>query len=237
MTEPTLIFLPGLGDDHRLFKHQLEAFPGSIAVDWIDPKPGESLEEYAVRLARSLPKPTGRIIVCGLSLGGMVAPYIARHLEATFCIRLATVRDRAEFPIRYYPAWLLMRACPALSWTILSGARLAARGFLVLSPLWRRRFDLDTLRAFVGTRTSTLFRLTRMMLDWAYRRRDSVESGPTDPCPGLQIHGTRDLLLPIRRTRPDIRIDHAGHLLSLSHPNEINRIIGKILEKIDETHD
>jgi len=34
---PTLVFLPGIGADHRMYKFQTEAFPNSYAVDWIDP--------------------------------------------------------------------------------------------------------------------------------------------------------------------------------------------------------
>lgn len=225
----TLIFLPGLGADHQLFKHQTAAFSdgavNSVAVDWIEPKADETLEEYAERFASSLPKFGGPIIVCGLSLGGMVAPYFAQRIGAVGCIRLCTVRNYTEFPPRYYPAWLLMCACPPLAWVVLLAAQLGARFLLLFSFLWRRWFDPDTLRAFSGMKTTMLVRLTRMMLDWAYRHRNFDEIAPVDTFPTIHVHGTRDLLLPIRRTKPDIRIPRGGHLLTLTHPEEINSII------------
>jgi pimeloyl-ACP methyl ester carboxylesterase len=74
----TIVFLTGLGADHRLFKHQTAAFPDSVALDWIEPNPGEVLEDYAVRLADTLLELQKPIIVCGLSLGGMIVIHRVR---------------------------------------------------------------------------------------------------------------------------------------------------------------
>ena len=86
--ETTFVFLPGLGEDHRSFNHQMAAFPNSYAADWIDPLPDEPLEQYAVRFAASIrtelnKRTPSSVIVCGHSLGGMIAPYIARELGAS----------------------------------------------------------------------------------------------------------------------------------------------------------
>ncbi len=123
-TQSTLVFLPGLGADHRLFQFQTAAFPNSLAVDWIDVLPKETLEEYAVRLAASIrgeldQRPPSSIVVCGLSLGGMIAPYVAEHLDAKGCILLCSIRRPEEFPRRYYADWWLMRSCVALRVSVL----------------------------------------------------------------------------------------------------------------------
>ncbi|MBR5160025.1 MAG: alpha/beta hydrolase, partial [Thermoguttaceae bacterium] len=68
------IFIPGLGVDSRIFEKQLAVLPDSVAIDWIEPLPGERLEEYAKRLAQTV-TPSSRCIVVGLSFGGMLAPY------------------------------------------------------------------------------------------------------------------------------------------------------------------
>ncbi|MDR2114868.1 MAG: alpha/beta hydrolase, partial [Planctomycetaceae bacterium] len=92
-----IVFIPGLGADHRLFKYQTEYFPNSIAIDWIDPVSNETLEEYAVRMATmirlKLPVETKNhdVVVCGLSLGGMIAPYIAHNLNAAGYILLCSI--------------------------------------------------------------------------------------------------------------------------------------------------
>jgi pimeloyl-ACP methyl ester carboxylesterase len=40
-----------------------------------------------------------------------------------------------------------------------------------------------------------------------------------------QIHGARDRVLPARRTRADVIVPGAGHVLSLAHVDEVNRFL------------
>ncbi len=204
--EPIFVFLPGLGADHRLFENQTAVFPNSCAIDWIDPLPKETLEEYAVRLAALIrveldQRPPSPVIVCGLSLGGMIAPYVARELNASGCILLCTIRKPEEFPRRYYLDWLLMRCCPSLRWFRLSVFQAGAR-FLLLCPCLLQCFlTSGVLRQFAEFPTHRLAGLSRMMFDWAYRHRSPEEITPPDKkLPTLHIHGTRDPLLPIRLT-------------------------------------
>ncbi|MDR1964231.1 MAG: alpha/beta hydrolase [Planctomycetaceae bacterium] len=224
--QPRIIFLPGLGADHRLFKHQTAAFPNSVAIDWIDPEPNETLEDYAVRFADSLPKQleqTTPILVCGLSLGGMMAPYFARHLGAAACVLLGSIREPQEFPKRFYPAWLLIRFCPPLLWVVMFSAQYVVRflGFLV---------GREIIKQFIETKTSTLVYHIRMMLTWAYRRRNEKELWNI---PTFQVHGTNDPLLPMRRTRPDVKIKGGRHVLTLTHPEEINTILREMITQIN----
>lgn len=233
---PKLIFLPGLGIDQRLFKYQLPAFPGSVVLNWIRPDRGESLEHYARRWADSLPpdfslqKPDEPVLVCGLSLGGMVAPYFAEYLKAAGFVRLCTVRGYEEFPLKYYPGWLLLKMCPPLGWMVFFAAQWFARFLLLFSSLWSRFLDPDVLRAYWEMDTGTLVRLNRMMLDWAYRPRSTQEKPVAEGFPTFQIHGTRDPLLPIRRTRPDVIVPGGRHLLTLTHPDRINSLLREFVD-------
>lgn len=180
--EPTLVFLPGLGADHRLFDNQTAAFPNSYAVDWIDPLPKETLEDYAVRFAASIrtelnKRPPSPIIVCGLSLGGMIAPYVARELDASGCILFCTIHGPKEFPRRYYLDWLFMRCCPVLCSIRLTIAQIGAR-FLLLCPGVIRHFlSPDAIRQFAEFPTKRLAGLSRMIFDWAYRCRSAEREG------------------------------------------------------------
>jgi len=237
---PTLVFLPGIGLDHRLFKHQTAAFPNSYAADWIEPLPNETLEHYAVRFAGVIraeldKRPTASLVVCGLSLGGMIAPYVARELGASGCILLASIRKPEEFPRRYYVDWLLLHRCPPLRPARLFVARLFLRFFLCFPWLVRCFIEPKIIRSFVEIPLFRLAGLARMMFDWAYRRRLPEENEVTIfDQPTLQIHGTNDWLLPIRLTNPDIRIKGAGHSPVLSHPEEVNEMIERFLEEITE---
>ena len=216
MTEPTLIFLPGLGEDRRLFQYQTAAFPNSYAADWIDLLPDEPLEQYAIRYATSIrtkldKQPPSSVIVCGHSLGGMIAPYVARELDAAGytplgCILLGSVRKPEQFPRRYYCWWLLMCLCPPLRPVVLFMGQLFPRLLVHVPWLIPWFIPLPIVQSFAEMPTRRLSRLTRMMLHWAYRRRLPEENVPVFDKPILQAHGTNDWLLPIRRTNPDIRI-------------------------------
>ena len=235
---PTLVFLPGLGADHRLFKHQTAAFPNSYAADWIDPLPDERLEQYAVRFAGEIrteldKHPPAPIVVCGLSLGGMIAPTIARELGASACILFCTVREPRQFPRRCYPDWLLMQLCPPLRLVRLFFLRSFARLLLFFPRLLQRFVDPKVVLAMVETPLDRFAGLSRMMFDWAYRRRSPDENGKKIfDGPTLHIHGTKDRLLPIRSTNPDICIEGGGHLLVLTHPEKINEIIDHFVAEL-----
>ncbi len=235
----TLVFLPGLGADHRLFKHQTAAFPEAYAADWIDPLPCESLEQYAVRFAASIRaeldrRPPAPVVVCGLSLGGMIAPYVARELGAVGTVLLCTIRGPEEFPRRYYPDWLLMRLCPPLRPFRLFLAQCGARLLLLCPCLFRRVISPKVIRQFAETPTRRLAGLSRMMFDWAYRSRAAEAAEVSGPVlPSVHVHGTRDPLLPIGLTSPDIRIEGGRHLLAISHPGEVNEIIRRFVEDLE----
>ena len=232
----TLVFLPGIGANHRLFKHQTAAFPNSYAADWIDPLPTESLEQYAVRLAEIIrteltKRPSAPVIVCGVSLGGMVAPYVARHLNAAGCILICSIRGPKEFPRWCYLDWCFMRHCFPLRMVRIFLLQLGAK-FLLLLPGLRQRFvEFEVGQQMTEIPTRRFAGLSRMMFDWAYRRHEETEppvfSGPT-----LQVHGTRDPLLPMRLTSPDVCIPGGRHTLPFSHPEEVNEIIARFVAEL-----
>ncbi|MDR1478532.1 MAG: alpha/beta hydrolase [Planctomycetaceae bacterium] len=227
-----IVFVPGLGADHRLFKYQTEYFSGSVAVDWIDPLAGERLEEYAVRMAAmirsKLPVGVGGedVVICGLSLGGMIAPYIARNLNAAGYILLCSIRKPSQFPRRYYLDWLLMRCSVKLRVVRISFFRFFLKLFLLFPAFTKRFVNVDTLEQIVCMPVNRFAELSRMMFDWVYRKRKEDELCDDNlNMPSIHIHGNCDMLLPIKLTNPDVIIENGGHLLSITHPDQVNKII------------
>lgn len=235
---PTFVFLPGLGADHRLFKYQTAAFPNSYAADWIDPLPGESLEQYAVRFAETIrlelnQRPSAPVIVCGLSLGGMIAPYVAHELGAVGYVLLCSICRPQEFPRRYYLDWYFLRHFPPLRLVRVFMIQHIAK-MLLLSGLLRWFLPLEEVKVLHQMTKMPAHRfagLARMMFDWAYRRRDGIEPSPFSG-PMLHIHGTRDPLLPIRLTNPDICIKGGGHTLSTTHAEQINTLLEQFVAEL-----
>lgn len=234
----TIVFLPGIGADHRLFKYQTAFFPNSYVAEWIDPLPSESLEQYAIRYAEEIRlelnnrQPTP-VVVCGLSLGGMIAPYIAKELNAVGCILLASVRKPSQFPRWYYADWWVLRRCPWLRRLRLIFTRGLGQLFLCFPWFLQCFVNIGIVRSFVEMPLMRFEGLARLMFDWAYRKRLPEENEMiVFDKPMLHIHGTRDFLLPIWLTNPDIRIQGCGHLPTLSHPEQVNEMITRFLSSL-----
>ena len=68
------------------------------------------------------------------------------------------------------------------------------------------------------------------MLDWkpSPRRR---------PIPIAQIHGDRDLIVPHRRTQPDVLVAGAGHLLVATHPETVTAFLREQAERFSRRED
>jgi pimeloyl-ACP methyl ester carboxylesterase len=62
-------------------------------------------------------------------------------------------------------------------------------------------------------------------LRWATRAVLRWEPGPPLDVPIFQIHGRRDHVLPVAHTRPDVIVEGAGHVLSLTHPADVNEFL------------
>ena len=108
----------------------------------------------------------------------------------------------------------------------LSLTQLGARFLLLFPGLPQGIVSSRALKQVIALPTRRKADLAAMMFDWAFRRRPLNDGEtPLFSQPILQVHGTRDPLLPIRVTTPDIRIEGGGHLLPLTHPEEMNAIL------------
>lgn len=92
-----IILLSGMAADERLFEAQVAAFPNLQVQPWMPPLPGESLRQYAARLA-PLVDPGRTCLVGGASFGGVVALELAARLSALGCILIGSIRSPAGLP-------------------------------------------------------------------------------------------------------------------------------------------
>ena len=216
-TTPLILF-SGMGADERVFAAQRAEFPNLLVPAWIDPRPRESLAEYARRLAARI-DPKCPCVIGGASFGGMAAIEVARHLNARACVLIGSVRSPEQFPMALRAArggagaaafapfelacWLAWVHVPMFGWC----SSPATRAFL------RQAADADA-----------------RFLRWAAWAVFTWRPVPLD-LPVFHIHGGRDRILPCRHVRPDQIIADAGHVLSVSHPRELNDFLRQAIAR------
>src|SRR5215217_4576146 len=91
-------FISGLGADRKAFEKI--KLPGTFSIHhlgWIKNKKGESLNDYARRLAASIDA-TQPFAIVGLSMGGMIASAMTQFLQPDKTILISSVACTDEFP-------------------------------------------------------------------------------------------------------------------------------------------
>jgi pimeloyl-ACP methyl ester carboxylesterase len=219
-----LILLSGMGADERIFRFQREQFDNLRLSPWIAPQSGDDLPRYAQRMAEHV-NPDGRpCFVGGVSLGGMIAIEMARHLNCRGCFLIASVRSPRELPWRarvMKPAALLLPPGSGGVPPVAAKLALAVAGrFLgpVPKSLLRQLADAD--RHFLRWASMALLR-------WK-PHQDSLA------IPVRQIHGDRDHVLPHSLTAPDRLVPGGGHLLPMTHAEQVNAFLREGMDELRE---
>ncbi|MBN1908400.1 MAG: alpha/beta hydrolase [Pirellulales bacterium] len=219
MSDMSIVLLPGLGADERLFGPQAAALERVVVPAWIPPRRQETLSEYARRLGETLDVPR-QFILGGSSLGGMVASEMTRHIRPEALVLLGSCRDarslaRWTLPCRPLAPWLPARGFRWAGCLAPAVVRLA------------RGMDAPTQRLVVE-----MFRQADpQFMRWALAAILRWKSSPAGDTPTFQIHGGRDLMIPLCRVRPDRIIPDAGHLLTLTHPDAVNDFLRQVVAK------
>ncbi|MDP2342400.1 MAG: alpha/beta hydrolase [Deltaproteobacteria bacterium] len=228
----TLVLLPGLGADHRLFQHQREAFGADeadqvVVQPWIDPVDGEDLPAYARRLADVVAARVDRsrpLLLGGSSFGGMVALECARVLRPDGVVLIGSCRDLGG--IRAVFRWLL----PLVRLVPLIGHRWFARMGAAVAFVFGARSDVDRALFAEMLRASPPARV-----QWACNAMTRWRPRAIEGIPVFAVHGASDHLLPAalaQQADPQVVVvDGAGHLLPLTHAAATNAFLRGVLER------
>lgn len=214
-TQLPLILLSGMGADERVFSPQKAAFDNLTVPEWLEPLPRESLAAYAKRMAAAV-DPAGPCFLGGASFGGMVAMEMSRHLDVRAVILVGSVRGPQELP-------RLVRACPI--WLAIFARFLPCR-FVQFCCRGFRRTTGRFLHPFVRGILSQLEHSDASFLRWAmFAMLVWRDSGDSKEVPVFQIHGERDRALPVKNTVPTSIVRGGGHVISLTHAEEVNMFL------------
>lgn len=207
--------LTGMTPDVRIFDRLIPRLPNASIVPWIAPLAHESIPDYALRLVDSS-SIQDDVIVVGVSFGGIVARELALRLNAKACVLISSVRD-----VRQLPPWV--RVLRPFSHFPVESILNAIEMIAAVYPK-RIRTDATTRLTKLAGRAGAWHRwATVSVLRWnaAYE---------LNKVPVIQIHGDRDATFPIRYINADVVIVGGGHVLPLTHADEIAEVLAKLVE-------
>jgi pimeloyl-ACP methyl ester carboxylesterase len=215
-----LILLPGIGADHRLLEPQRAAFPQTIIPPWIPFRRRESLPDYAARLAESitLPPRDRPLVLGGVSMGGMLAYEMTRHLKPDATVLIASCRTRRGLREYFRTAGKILPVLPAGVWSL---AKMFSGPVIYLRcgvPSSRKKM---AIRMFKDSDSEFLHNALQAILTWT--------PSPPPKTPVFHIHGDRDRLIPADRVEADCFVHDGGHLINMTHADEVNAFICKSL--------
>lgn len=215
---PRLILLPGLAADERLFRAQQRAIPHAEAPPWLVPKRNESLRDYSARWGEAL-KLREPAVIAGLSMGGMVALEMARAHGALAVGLIASCRS----PGPVSPALKIIERLGRVTPDACVGAGKVVAGLFI-----------GRGRIAAPDRALLLQMARDCPVPFLRFAGPAITSWPGCPDPGApvrHIHGTRDWVISPRASKPDILVPGGAHVLSMSHPAEVNAFLLDLLNR------
>ncbi len=214
-----IYLIPGLGADKRMYAHQLKVLPHAKVLEHLKPITGQSLTEYALRVAQEIDASKPFALV-GTSLGGIISMELSRILKPEKIILIASVKNRVEMP-------LFIR-----SMRILNLHRLIpGTGFKRFNTLMVKRLDSrgDSPAAKVIKQMTE--DCPPEFIDWAINAIINWHPPVGHRSDIVHIHGTNDLLFPIQKIKNPIAIKNGSHIMNMTMSYEVNKAL---LEALNE---
>ncbi len=215
----TQVYLvPGLGANCKIFKHiHLPEDQYDVqCLEWITPiSMKESISDYARRMAEQI---TGeKIILIGVSFGGIVAQEIAKIIPTEKTVIIASVKSRKELPLR-----------------IRMGKYLKIHRLLPYSKInqiekWILKIYGDKVKRKVDKYKDYLSVRNPLFLKWAMDQVPKWDQ--KEPIPNvLHIHSDQDEIFPIKYIQECIVVKNTPHILMImKRARAINKILANNL--------
>ncbi|MFD0793865.1 alpha/beta fold hydrolase [Mucilaginibacter litoreus] len=214
---PKVFLISGLGADKRLFGNivippQYEA----LATDWLIPEQKDTLAIYAQKIANQY-HITPSDAVIGVSLGGMIATEVAKHLKLSKVILISSIKTDSEAPFYFK----VFRRIPLQR--IIPGKLFTQLGFLV-------KYIFGSMSAVDQVLFMSMLKgSSPVFLKWAM---EAVLQWKNDTIPDNLYHiiGDNDLVFPYQNIKnPTAVIKGGTHVMVIDRATEINALLADIL--------
>jgi len=214
-TDKVVYCIPGLGQDKRVFNGLEIAGAELRFLDWIEAKEEEDIATYAIRFAEQIEKDHPNLYLLGVSLGGILAIEIARHLSVKKLILISTVKNRAEMP----PSFEWMGRVPVKSNSL---PKFIIEAQVTLKPFYGKA-NQEGIELFGKMLKSASLDFIRWawnsIPEWKYKKEPNT--------PFIHLHGTADLVFPIKHIDQAITLKGATHFAIFNDMKKINGILSK----------
>ena len=231
---PTLVLLPGLACDERLWEAQLPALPSALDVRVSDVHMRH--DRIEAMAAAMLNEHAGPLILCGASMGGMIAMEAARQApERVVGLALLGTNARPETPDMYKlreSAIELFERGEARD-VIEFNAGFAFHPTQAGDPALVRRY----VELVLDAGAAQLVRQNRALME----RPDARPHLSRLRCPVLVLCGDSDRLTPPECSREIaalmphaelVWVAHCGHMLTMEKPDFVNTKLGPWLQRL-----
>ncbi len=211
-----LYCIPGLGLDHRLFGKLNLPSAELHPIDWIKPEGKETIKDYAKRLASVIPEDE-EVSLLGVSLGGIMSIEIAQIRKVKKLYLISTVKSAAEMP--KYMAWL--DRLPEQSKT---AAKFAIEASITLKPFYDRATAEGNELFHKMVRSANID-----FINWGVKAIAKWKGIEALETPFLHLHGTEDLVFPIKNIDQALTIKGGTHYTIYNEAEKISNIVEKDL--------
>jgi pimeloyl-ACP methyl ester carboxylesterase len=220
MEKIPVYFVPGLASSPLIFEYiklPEDKFETHI-IEWILPEKGESMLDYAGRLAKAI-KHENPVLI-GVSMGGMVVQEMCRIIKARKVIIISSVKSNKEFPrrMKFAKKTKIYKLFPT---RMMENVDKLVK-FVPGDNVVKRRLKL--YEKFLGVRD-------KKYLDWSFEK--IIEWDRIEPDPQvIHIHGTDDKVFPARYIKNYIPVKGGTHIMIINRFGWMNEHLpGIILEE------
>ena len=217
MTQKPIIYcIPGLGLDHRLFEKLSISGVELKYIDYIEPLSDEPIAGYAKRLSEKIEDTTFSIL--GMSLGGILAVEISRIKKVESLFLISTVKNKSEVPNIFKYMDLLPTKNKIAS-------KLAIDASVAFKPHYDKS-DAAGNKLFDAMIRSASVEL----LAWGIQEIANWKFNEEINCPFYHVHGTADLIFPIKNIDKAETVKGATHYMLYNNADDISKRIEARIE-------
>lgn len=206
--------ISGLGADYKVLERLV--FPNHheiISIDWLIPERDEKFADYVARMAEAIDH-SEPFYLLGYSFGGIMVQEINRLKPAVKTVILGSIKSDKEKSrlIKLGQYTKIPQYLPVSFFNIKT---------LETYAVFRKFFDPK------NPKVNQYFRVTDpYYLKWSVQRISEWKFDQTDNI--IQIMGDRDIVFPIKNSKPDYIIKGGTHLFPATKYKEVSELLKTI---------